>query len=170
MAEGQETVIVRMMQEADCKAVAEMEEKSFSCPWSEQAFLDTLKRKDTFSLAAEKITVTGEKKLAGYLVAWQSFDEADITNVAVEPEERGRGIGWLLMQEAVKEALRREITALTLEVRVSNQAAIHLYEKAGFVSEGIRPGFYEKPKEDAIIMWNRRLRGITIEKQKNYPV
>ena len=50
---------------------------------------------------------------------------------------------------------RDGVKAFTLEVRVSNEAAIHMYEKVGFVSEGIRPGFYEKPAEDAMIMWKR---------------
>lgn len=166
----QETVNVRMMKEEDCKEAAEIERESFSCPWSEQTFLDTLKMTDAFYLVAERISKTGGKKLLGYVGVWQSFEEATITNVAVSPGERGRGIGWILLQETVKEALFRGIAALTLEVRVSNYPAIHLYEKAGFVSEGIRPGYYEKPREDAMIMWNRSLRGITIEKQKNYPV
>lgn len=170
MRAEQETVKVRMMKEEDCKAAAEIELESFSCPWSEQTFWDTLKMADVFYLIAERIDKTGEKKLLGYVGVWQSFDEATITNVAVASKERGRGIAWLLLQETVKEALCRGIAALTLEVRVSNQPAIHLYEKAGFVSEGIRPGYYEKPREDAMIMWNRSLRGITIEKQKNYPV
>ena len=74
------------------------------------------------------------------------------------------------MEKAVEEALHRGITALTLEVRESNQEAIRLYQRFGFLVEGIRLNYYEKPKENAVIMWNRRLRGITIEKQKNYPV
>ena len=121
---------------------------------------------------AEKEAENGKKEniLIGYIGVWQSFEEADITNVAVTLEERRKGVGYLLLERAIEEALYRGITALTLEVRESNQAAIRLYQRFGFLTEGIRPNYYEKPKENAVIMWNRSLRGITIEKQKNYPV
>ena len=111
-----------------------------------------------------------KREIIVYIGVSQSFEEADITNVAVVPEERKKGIGLLLLESMIKEALYRGILALVLEVRASNQAAIQLYKKAGFMVEGVRTGYYEKPKEDALLMWNRSLRGITIEKQKNYPV
>lgn len=162
---------VRLMREEDCKEIAAIERICFSCPWSEQSFLDTLKKVDTiFYLVAEKEIETGKKQLIGYIGVWQALEEADITNLAVVPEERGRGVALQLLEYAKKEALHRGITALTLEVRASNQAAIQLYKKAGFIVEGVRTGYYEKPREDALLMWNRSLRGITIEKQKNYPV
>ena len=161
---------VRLMRKEDCKAIAEIERNCFSCPWSEQSFLDALEKKDIFYLVAENTVKEREVMLLGYVGVWQSFEEADITNVAVVPEERGKGIGFLLLENMKKEAVHRKIAALALEVRASNQAAIRLYKKSGFVVEGIRHGYYQKPKEDALIMWNRSLRGITIEKQKNYPV
>ncbi len=160
-------ITVRLMKEEDCKAVAAIEQVCFSCPWSEQSFLDAIKRRDVFYLVAEK---EEKREIIGYIGVWQSFEEADITNVAVVPEERKKGIGLLLLESMIKEALYRGILALVLEVRASNQAAIQLYKKAGFMVEGVRTGYYEKPKEDALLMWNRSLRGITIEKQKNYPV
>jgi len=168
--EKQDVIRIRKMVKEDCEEIAKLEQRSFSCPWSQQAFLETIDKKDVFYLIAEKMEKSGGKKRIGYIGVWQSFEEGDIVKIAVAPEERKKGIASLLLQEAVSAALLRGMTALTLEVRASNQAAIHLYEKAGFLSEGIRPGYYEKPKEDAIIMWNRSLRGITIEKQKNYPV
>ena len=82
------------------------------------------------------------------------MEEADITNVAVKENARRKGVAGLLLQEAKQIALKEGVMAFTLEVRVSNQAAIRLYEKHGFHSVGRRPGFYEDPKEDALIMWD----------------
>ena len=81
--------------------------------------------------------------------------DANIDNVVVDPAYRNKGIGNTLIEELLKTGRADGIKAFTLEVRVSNQAAIHLYEKFGFQSEGIRPNFYEKPREDANIMWLR---------------
>ena len=81
--------------------------------------------------------------------------EGDVTNIAVFPEYRGQGIGAALTKALLVEGRKRGMNAFTLEVRVGNQAAIHIYEKLGFRSEGVRKGFYEKPKEDALIMWRR---------------
>lgn len=75
--------------------------------------------------------------------------------MVVAPEARRRGVATGLLTYLLAEGDRAGLTAYTLEVRVSNEAAVHLYEKLGFVSEGIRPGFYEKPVEDAMIMWKR---------------
>ena len=81
------------------------------------------------------------------------MDELDITNVAVFPDMRGHGVGSALMRRLFQEAEERNCFGVTLEVRVSNEAAISLYEKSGFVREGIRKGFYRAPAEDALIMW-----------------
>ena len=85
----------------------------------------------------------------------QALDEGDITNVVVAKESRGKGIGTAMLLFMMEEGKKRGINAYTLEVRVSNAEAIHVYEKLGFVSEGIRKNFYDKPKEDANIMWKR---------------
>ena len=69
---------------------------------------------------------------------------------------RGRGIASRLLQELMVRGNAQGVEAYTLEVRVSNSIAIHVYEKLGFVSEGIRPDFYERPTEDAMIMWRRK--------------
>lgn len=165
MSEKKLDLKIISMKKEHCCAVANIEAESIPCPWSEQAFLDTLEKREALYFVAEL-----ERKVVGYIGAWQSFEEADITNIAVAAEKRGCGIGEALIKFFKEMALHQGITALTLEVRVSNQVAIHLYEKMGFSSEGIRPNFYERPKEDAMIMWNRNLRGITIEKQQNLPV
>ena len=82
-----------------------------------------------------------------------------MNNVAVLPAFQGRGIASALLKELLSLGEAMGFTDFTLEVRVGNAPAIHLYEKFGFVSEGIRPGFYRNPAEDAMIMWRRGPRG-----------
>ena len=81
--------------------------------------------------------------------------EGDVSNVAVYEEHRGKHIATALMQELLRVGEEKGIRDFTLEVREQNQPAIRLYEHAGFVSEGIRPNFYDKPKDNAVIMWKR---------------
>ena len=85
------------------------------------------------------------------------LEEGDIYKIAVRLDKRRQGIGEQLLEYAIQEAKKEGITQITLEVRKSNTAAISLYQKKGFSQEGIRPDYYEKPKEDAIIMWKRVL-------------
>lgn len=139
---------IRQMEEKDLSQVTEIEASIFSMPWSRQGFLDALHQKDCLYLVAAR----GEDIL-GYCGLYQSFDEADITNVAVKKEERGKGIARTLLETLLKEGKKRGIAHFTLEVRVSNEAAIHLYEKLKFVSAGVRKNFYDCPKEDALILW-----------------
>lgn len=140
--------MVRLMREEDIPQIEEIEQSTFSQPWSAHGFLTALRNENTIYIIVEE---NGE--ILGYLGLWKSLEEADITNVAVKEAARRRGVADLLLQEAKKLACECKITALTLEVRASNVAAIHLYEKHGFHSVGVRPNFYEKPREDAIIMW-----------------
>ena len=142
-------MIVRLMRDEDTEQVEQIERKTFSRPWSRQGFLDAIRNKDTLYLVAEE-----KDEILGYLGLWKSMEEADITNVAVKENERRKGVAGLLLQEAKQIALKEGVMAFTLEVRASNQAAIRLYEKYGFHSVGRRPGFYEDPKEDALIMWD----------------
>lgn len=139
------------MQPEDLAQVAELERQIFSQPWSEQGFASSLKSPDTLYLS-----VWIDDRLAGYCGFLQSFDEADITNVAVGGEFRGQGIGYQMLSELMERGRKRGIERYTLEVRTGNEAALHLYRKLGFECVGIRRGFYEKPKEDAAIMWTVR--------------
>ena len=139
---------LRPMEEKDLPQVAAIEASIFSRPWSEQGFLDALRQKDCLYLVAAE-----EEKILGYCGLYQSFDEADITNVAVLETERGRGVAHAMLTELFKKGKNRGIAHFTLEVRVGNAAAIHLYKKLNFVSAGIRKNFYDRPREDAMIMW-----------------
>lgn len=140
-------VIIRAMEKADCKVAARLEKEIFSLPWSEQGFLDALAMPENIFLVAEE---AGE--IYGYIGMYVSLDEGEITNVAVAPEKRGAGVGGMLLKESLELAVKKEIAQVVLEVRVSNQPAIHLYEKYGFEHCGVRKGFYDFPKEDAYIM------------------
>jgi len=93
--------------------------------------------------------------VVGFAGMWIILDEAHITNIAVHPEYRGFGIGTMLMESLISICKIENVIGITLEVRVSNQRAINLYKKFGFVEEGIRKAYYEDNKEDALIMWKR---------------
>ena len=144
-------VIYRRMTPEDVPVISRLEEETFSMPWSKQDFLDMIGRKDARYYVAEQ-----DGELLGCCGLLMIAGEGSITNVVIRPEMRNRGIGTGMLQHLLAEGGREGLTAYTLEVRVSNAAAIHVYEKLGFVSEGIRPGFYEKPAEDAMILWKRQ--------------
>ena len=144
-------IVVRMLRAEDIKPLARIEAETFSMPWSENAFRELLERPycSYFVALAEDQVVGG----AGCI---NLCGEMNIDNVVVAQSHRNQGIGQLLLQELIAAGEKEGVRAFTLEVRVSNAAAIHLYEKNGFRSEGIRPRFYEKPTEDAMIMWRRQ--------------
>jgi ribosomal-protein-alanine N-acetyltransferase len=137
------------MKPEDIPAAVEIEQGCFSRPWSAQSFTDSLSREDTLFLVCVE-EETG--KVAGYMGMYLSFDEADITNVAVSKSARRKGCGTLLVETAKIKARERQAAYMLLEVRVSNEAAIALYKKMGFEEIGIRKNFYDFPTEDAKLM------------------
>jgi ribosomal-protein-alanine N-acetyltransferase len=144
-------LMVRKMKKEDLDRVSQIEKECFSTPWSRDAFEDMIDNPLALYMVAED---------NGYVVAncgvISAAGEGDICNVAVDPAYRKRGIGEKLLSEIMNVASKELLVeAFTLEVRASNKAAISLYEKLGFVNEGIRPGFYTSPKEDAVIFWKR---------------
>lgn len=143
-------IVYRAMTPADVPFISRLEEETFSMPWSEASFLQMIEQKDARYYVAEE-----DGQLLGGCGLLLIAGEGNITNVAVAEAARRRGVGTGLMRHLISEGDKEGLTAYTLEVRVSNTAAIGLYQKIGFVSEGIRPNFYEKPVEDAMIMWKR---------------
>lgn len=143
-------MIIRKMTEQDIPVVAKLEQMIFTDPWSENVYKQTLALDNVVYLVVEEdgevIGVSGIQNIVG---------DGEITNVMIVPEYRGRGYAYQMLQSLLEEGAKIGVTDYTLEVRCSNENAIRLYEKLGFVSEGIRPGFYEHPKEDAVIMWLR---------------
>lgn len=142
--------MIRRMCKADIPQVGELERKYFSVPWSEVSLGESLERKEYLFLVAEE-----EGKVVGYGGLLLVLDEGDITNIVINESYRGRGLGKALTKALIEEGKRLGLGAFTLEVRISNEAAIHVYEQLGFRTEGIRKHFYEKPVEDALIMWKR---------------
>ncbi|MCM1153834.1 MAG: tRNA (adenosine(37)-N6)-threonylcarbamoyltransferase complex dimerization subunit type 1 TsaB [Roseburia sp.] len=148
--ERNEQIQIRAMRREDVDIISRLEEETFSMPWSKEAFLEMIAKEDARYYVAEYAG-----KVVGGCGVLMIAGEGNITNVVVEKNERNRGIGTRMLQYLIEDGHQNGLGAFTLEVRVSNAAAIHLYEKLGFHSEGIRPAFYEKPTEDALIMWKR---------------
>lgn len=140
--------MIRKMTEADIPAAARLEQKYFSVPWTEAGLMESFARPEYLFLVAEE-----EGEVVGYAGLGQVLDEGDVTNIVIDEAYRGMGLGQRLTEALLTEGKKRGIQAFTLEVRVSNEAAIHIYEKLGFVSAGVRKSFYEKPTEDALVMW-----------------
>jgi [ribosomal protein S18]-alanine N-acetyltransferase len=140
----------RRMKAEDVPEISRLEREAFSMPWSEEDFEGMIRSENARYYVAEKDGV-----ILGGCGLYIVLEEGSITNVVIRREARNQGVGTELMRHMMEMCGRDGVKAFTLEVRVSNKAAIHMYEKVGFVSEGIRPGFYEKPAEDAMIMWKR---------------
>ncbi len=132
----------------DLDSILEIENSSFSMPWSRKAFEGELLNEFALYRCLEL-----DNKIVAYVGLWQVFNEGHITNVAVLPSYRGLGLSKILLTNLFEICADRGITRLTLEVRESNSVAIKLYESLGFYASGIRPNYYSKPVEAAIIMW-----------------
>lgn len=133
------------------KAVAALEEACFSDPWSERSVAGELNNPLSLWLAA----MEGDR-LLGYVGCQRVPPEADVMNLAVVPEARRQGLGRRLMEALWEKLMALGVESLTLEVRASNAPAIALYEGLGFAQEGRRPRYYEKPREDALILRKER--------------
>lgn len=138
--------IVRM-NESHVSQIAALEKLCFSDAWSEKSIASELTNKLSLWLVA----VDGDT-VAGYIGSQTVLGWADMMNLCVSPDYRRQGIGEKLTAELERQLKENDVTCLTLEVRVSNVPAIALYEKMGFVQVGKRPRYYEKPREDALIL------------------
>ena len=144
-------LVIRQAEERDIKPMAEMDILCFSSPWSEASFEKEIRENRlAFYIIAET-----DGRMAGYAGLWCIVDEGHITNVAVHPEFRRRGIGEALISVLLDHTVKSGILSHTLEVRASNTAAISLYSKFGFEPMGLRKNYYEDNGEDAIIMWRK---------------
>ena len=139
-------VKVRRLAYSDLPAVISIERRSFPTPWSLAMFVLELSKPSGICLAA----CVGDE-LVGYVVCSRYDQVWHLMNIAVAPERRGGGVAGQLMRRLIAES-RGELP-FTLEVRVSNQRAIGMYERFGFRSAGVRPRYYHDNGEDALIMW-----------------
>jgi len=133
--------------EAHIPQMVELEKICFSMPWTADMIRSELNNPSCLYLAA----VDGDT-LVGYIGVQTVLDEGYINNVAVRPEYRRRGIAAALISLLAEQAQAIGLAFMTLEVRESNAPAIALYEKLGFTTVGRRKNYYEKPREDAILM------------------
>lgn len=144
-------VRVREMTAEDIEDAALLEKTNLGKEaWTQKQLIDALTRDDTIYLVAAKagriVGLCGVQNISG---------EGEITNVSVARDCRGEGIGYKMVKQLLERGVGIGIKDYTLEVRASNEPAIRLYERLGFVSEGVRPNFYDEPKDDAVIYWKR---------------
>lgn len=140
----------RRMTLHDISGVLEVEHVSFTLPWTRDAFFNEI----TNNMFAKYMVMTVGERIIGYAGMWTVLNEAHITNIAVHPEYRGKRLGERLFRELVLLARSQHMERMTLEVRVSNHIAQRLYTKFGFISLGVRRGYYSDNQEDALIMWS----------------
>ena len=168
---------IHPMHPEEVPAAAAIERMVMGEPWSAEAFLEALDNPCAVCMAAvweQTGARTGaaavrsldpgenaarlshkENPLVGYCVLYHAADEGEIVTVAVCEEWRRRGIADRLLQTVLRKAHEKRLGSVWLEVRVSNAAAIHLYEKHGFAAAGKRKNFYRAPREDALVMVRR---------------
>ena len=130
--------------------VCVLEEEAFSMPWHRESFLEMILNENACYL----VGLVGEEVVASCGLR-HIVGEGEITNVVTKSTMRGKGIARKMLLQLLEEGSKMGAKSFTLEVRVSNAGAIHLYESLGFVTEGVRKNFYEEPVEDALIMWKR---------------
>ena len=135
-------ITVEVLSATHIQAVAELETACFSDPWSADSLSEEL-----CNPCARFLVALDGNTLVGYIGCHHIAGEGYITNVAVHPQHRRRGIARKLVAAAMEQG--NALSRLTLEVRESNIAAISLYQSLGFVKDGVRPRFYTHPTEDA---------------------
>jgi ribosomal-protein-alanine N-acetyltransferase len=137
----------RRLELADLSAIEEIERRSYPTPWSRSMFAGELAKPSSICFGAFE-----DGRLVGYLIIARYVDAWHVMNIAVEPGLQRRGIATAMM-EHLFELTADGTRGYTLEVRVSNEAAIRLYERLGFRSRGVRRNYYTDNREDALIMW-----------------
>ena len=141
-------IAVRPLTLADLDDVDEIEQRAYATPWSRTMFASEIAKASSICLGAFE----GER-LVGYIINSRYVDAWHVMNVAVDPRYRRRGIATRLLDRLFELTADDGRRGYTLEVRVSNEAAIALYERIGFERRGMRRGYYTDNREDALIMW-----------------
>ena len=148
MNEEAKNILIRRMKPEDVDEVAAIEQATFARPWSRESFRQEMER----NKAARYLVAVRDGRIIGYAGAWIILDESHITNIAVAEAERGKGVGRRLTEALLQYISNLGAAYATLEVRVSNERAQHLYKSLGFVSVGKRKRYYEDNGEDAYLM------------------
>ena len=133
---------------ADVDAIEEIEQRSMPAPWSRMMFVSEIVKSTSICLGAFV-----EEQLVGYVIVSRYVDAWHIMNLSVDPAQRRQGVATQLLEALFEVTGDDDRRGFTLEVRVSNDSAIDLYEHLGFRGQGIRRGYYTDNREDALIMW-----------------
>jgi ribosomal-protein-alanine N-acetyltransferase len=141
-------VEIRVLELTDLPAIDAIEQRAYPTPWSRSMFASELAKPTSICLGAFE-----GADLIGYVINSRYVDAWHIMNVAVDPEHQRRGVASRLLERLFDLTRDDERRGYTLEVRVTNEAAIRLYEQLGFEARGIRRGSYTDNREDALIMW-----------------
>lgn len=139
--------IFRKMTETDIDAIARLEADTFSDAWTVKGITETFQGNQNMITVAEE-----EGRVIGYCILYYVLDEGEIARIAVEKEMRKKGVGDGLLEDTISCCEKMGLTRILLDVRESNEHARRFYEKHGFLTDGIRKGFYENPREDAVLM------------------
>lgn len=143
-------ITIDLMKEEDIDEILDISSLSFHISWSKDSYIQELSNP-----IAKYFVAKLNDKVVGFAGTWIILDESHITNIAIHPNCRKQGIASKLLNELLCYCRKKGCKAFTLEVRSSNDAAKALYGKYNFKQDGVRKGYYEDNKEDAIIMWLR---------------
>jgi ribosomal-protein-alanine N-acetyltransferase len=141
-------VRIRRLDIDDLGAIEQLEQRSYPTPWSRSMFASELAKPSSICLGAFE-----GAELVGYVINSRHVDAWHVMNVAVDPDRRRRGVATALLERLFELTRDDERRGYTLEVRISNEGAIRLYERLGFEPRGVRRGYYTDNREDALIMW-----------------
>ena len=147
-------IFITKMTKDDIDGVSAIEAEAYGKHhWSKSSFYDEMSN----NLAKYYVAKNSDGELVGYAGTWHIIDEGHITTIAVKNEFLRNHIGEALIHQIIEDCYKDGVKYLTLEVRVSNEPAIKLYEKYGFQSLGTRKGYYQDNNEDALIMWTENI-------------
>ena len=136
--------------------ISELQSQTFTNPWSAQSLRWEIANTDVARLYVMRV----DGALVGFCACWVILDELHINSVAVGDAWRRRGLASRLLRDVCRDAVSAGATQATLEVRRSNTAAIALYDRLGFTCEGVRKDYYQAPREDALVLWCRKLAAV----------
>ena len=137
------------MRRRHLRSVVRIEAQVYPRPWTHSLFVSELALRSTRAYYVAKVG----RDIAGYAGLMMSLSDGHVTTLAVDPAWHRHHIGTRLLLALAREAIEREATALTLEVRLSNKGAQELYKRFGFTAVGVRKGYYADTGEDALVMW-----------------
>ncbi len=148
-------IVVEAMRRRHLRGVLRIEGRTSTTPWSLGLFVAELGRGDQ----RVYLVARDDGRVIGYAGALLVAGEAHVTTIAVDPDRRGRAVATRLLLALIRRGVELGVGSVTLEVRASNEPALALYRRFGFVPAGVRKGYYSKPLEDALVLWAHDVAG-----------